>query len=98
MLQFHSLPGLAVHYDDEDDLGKIENVSAHVIVNLSDHTKQELEKRAEDEYLNNKIAELRAKERNAAEKEKKISEARKKAAEEKKKKLQEQGQLDLFGF
>ena len=90
--------GLAVHYYDEDNLGKIENVSAQVIVNLSDHTKEELEKRAEDEYLNSKIAELKERDRISAEKEQKISEAKKKTAEEKKKKLKEQGQLDLFGF
>lgn len=90
--------GLAVHYYDEDDLGKIEKVSARVVVNLSDHTKKELEKRAEDEYLKGKVEELKAKNRAIAEKEQKVAESKRRLAEEKKKKLQEQGQLDLFGL
>lgn len=82
--------GMAIHYYDEDDI-TFEKHNCQVVVNLSDHTKDELEKKAEEEYKRKKIAELEAKE-------KKDKERQKQKAEEKKKKAVEEGQLSLFDF
>lgn len=82
--------GLAVHYYQEDnikDIKKIEN--CHVVVNLSDQTKENLEREAELEYKAQKLAELKAKDA-------KILENKKKKAEAAKKKDKEIGQLSLF--
>ena len=80
--------GLAIHYYDEDDV-EFEKYNCQVVVNMSDHTKEELNKKAEEEYKRKKILEL-------AEKEKKDKERLKRKAEERKKKAE--GQLSLFDF
>lgn len=80
--------GLAVHYYNEDDVSFTKN-SCTVVVNLSDQTKEELERKAEEEYKQEKIAELRKKE--ALEKER-----LQKKAEAKKKQEDAVGQLSLF--
>lgn len=83
--------GLAVHYYNEEDI-KVENAPAcTVVVNLSDQTKESLEKKAEEEFKQAKIAELRKKE--SAEKER-----LKKKSEAQKKKNESVGQLSLFDF
>jgi hypothetical protein len=82
--------GMAIHYYDEDDAkpqGKISDCT--VVVNLSDHTKEELEKRAQEEYQERLIAELEAKE-------KAQKESAKRKAQEKKQKEEATGQLSLF--
>lgn len=82
--------GMAIHYYDEDDVkpqGKISDCT--VVVNLSDHTKKELEKRAQEEYQERLIAELEAKE-------KAQKESAKRKAQEKKQKEEATGQLSLF--
>lgn len=82
--------GLAVHYYQEDnikDIKKIEN--CHVVVNLSDQTKENLEREAELEYKAQKLAELKAKDA-------KILENKKRKAEAAKRKDEETGQLSLF--
>ena len=83
--------GMAVHYYNEEDI-KVEKAPAcTVVVNISDQTKESLEKKAEEEFKNAKIAELQRKE--AAEKDR-----LKKKTEARKKKDEECGQLSLFGF
>lgn len=82
--------GLAVHYYNEDVV-EYTKQKCTVVVNLSDQTKESLEKRAEEEFKQAKIAELRKKE--AAEKER--SKAK---AEAQKKKEEAEGQLSLFDF
>lgn len=82
--------GMAIHYYDEDDVkiqGSITNCK--VVVNLSDHTKEELEKQASEEYKERCIAKLES-----AEKAKKECAIRK--AQEKKKNEEAVGQLNLF--
>ena len=82
--------GMAVHYYNEDNL-KYSKHQCTVVVNLSDQTKESLEKKAEEEFKQAKIAELRKKE--LAEKEQ-----RKKKFEAQKKKDEAVGQLSLFDF
>lgn len=79
---------LAVHYYNEEkvEFGKHQ---CNVVVNLSDQTKERLEKQAEEEFKQAKIDELRKKD--LAEKER-----LKKKAEAKKKKDESVGQLTLF--
>lgn len=79
---------LAVHYYNEEkvEFGKHQ---CKVVVNLSDQTKERLEKQAEEEFKQAKIDELRKKD--LAEKER-----LKKKAEAKKKKDESVGQLTLF--
>lgn len=82
--------GMAIHYYDEDDAklqGKISGCT--VVVNLSDHTKEELEKQAQEEYQERLIAKLEAKE-------KAQKESAKRKAQEKKQKEEATGQLSLF--
>lgn len=66
---------LAVHYYDEDNLGKIGDSNVHVVVNrrieLSEEQKEKLQQEAEEAYKREKMSELRRKE----------EEAKKKAAE-----------------
>lgn len=80
--------GLAVHYYNEEKV-EITKRQCTVVVNLSDQTKEQLEKKAEEEYKQSKIAELRKKE--AAEKER-----LRKKAEVQRKKDESAGQLSLF--
>lgn len=82
--------GLAVHYYNEDALGYTKH-QCTIVVNLSDQTKESLEKKAEEEFKQAKIAELRKKE--AAEKDR-----LKAKAEAQKKKEESVGQLSLFDF
>ena len=82
--------GMDVHYYNEDNL-KYSKHQCTVVVNLSDQTKESLEKKAEEEFKQAKIAELRKKE--LAEKEQ-----RKKKFEAQKKKDEAVGQLSLFDF
>lgn len=82
--------GMAIHYYDEDDVkpqGKTPTCT--VVVNLSDHTKEELEKQAQEEYQDRCIAKL------AAEEKAKKDLAKRKALE-KKQKEEAVGQLSLF--
>lgn len=82
--------GLAVHYYNEDTL-EYSKHQCTVVVNLSDQTKESLEKQAEEEFKRAKIAELQKKEN--AEKER-----LKKKAEAQQKKDESVGQLSLFDF
>lgn len=82
--------GMAVHYYNEDNL-EYSKHQCTVVVNLSDQTKESLEKKAEEEFKQAKIAELRKRE--LAEKEQ-----RKKKFEALKKKDEAVGQLSLFDF
>lgn len=82
--------GLAVHYYSEDVV-EYTKQNCTVVVNLSDQTKESLKKKAEEDFKQAKIAELRKKE--AAEKER-----LKKKAEAQKKKKEAAGQLSLFDF
>ena len=81
--------GFAVHYYDEDNLGDIPKINCTIAVNLSDHTKEMLDKKAEEEYLKAKVSEIERRER-----EKK--EQAKKKAEQKKQTEHAEGQLNLF--
>ena len=82
--------GLAIHYYTEDDINNIADApKCKIIVNLSDQTKEQLERQAEEEYKTQKIAELKAKEMKA-------EEAKKRKADAAKKKDEENGQLSLF--
>ena len=81
--------GMAIHYYNEENI-KVEKAPAcSVVVNISDQTT--LEKKAEEEFKQAKLVELKKKE--AAEKER-----LKKKAEARKKKEEECGQLSLFDF
>lgn len=82
--------GLAVHYYNEDTVS-YEKHQCTVVVNLSDQTKENLEKKAEEEFKKAKLVELQKKE--SAEKER-----LKKKAEAQKKKDEAVGQLSLFDF
>lgn len=83
--------GMAIHYYNEENI-KVEKAPAcSVVVNISDQTKESLEKKAEEEFKQAKLVELKKKE--AAEKER-----LKKKAEARKKKEEECGQLSLFDF
>lgn len=82
--------GLAVHYYNEDTL-EYSKHQCTVVVNLSDQTKENLEKQAEEEFKRAKMVELQKKE--DAEKDR-----LKKKAETQKKKDAEVGQLSLFDF
>ena len=80
--------GLAIHYYNETDVSFSKH-QCKVVVNLSDRTKEFLEKEAEEEFKQSKIAELRKRE--AADKER----VRRKT-EALKKKDEAIGQLSLF--
>lgn len=80
--------GLAVHYYNEQDV-EFTKHACTIVVNLSDQTKESLERKAEEEFKQAKIAELRKKE--SAEKER-----LKKKAEAMKKQDESTGQLSLF--
>ncbi len=80
--------GLAIHYYNECSV-TIQKHNCTVVVNLSDQTKEELERKAEEEYKQSRIAELRKKE--AADRERLL-----KKAEIKKKQEEATGQLSLF--
>ena len=82
--------GLAIHYYQEDDIKDIKKIpNCHIVVNLSDQTKENLEREAELEYKAQKLAELKAKDA-------KILENKKRKAEAAKRKDEETGQLSLF--
>ena len=83
--------GFAVHYYDEDNLGNIPKYSCKVVANLSDHTKEMLDRQAEEEYKKAKIAEITNRERAK-------KEELKKKAEQKKQTEEAEGQLNLFDF
>lgn len=83
--------GLAVHYYNEEEVSFSKNINCTIVTNLSDQTKESLEKKAEEEFKQAKIMELKKKE--SAEKER-----LKKKAEAKRKKDAEVGQLSLFDF
>lgn len=83
--------GLAIHYYNESNIEDKTAPTCKIVVNLSDQTKEHLEKMAAEEYKNAKIAELQKKEQ--AEKER-----IRKSAEAKKKKEEANGQLSLFDF
>lgn len=80
--------GFAVHYYNEDTLAYSKH-QCNVVVNLSDQTKEQLEKEAEDEFKRTKIEELRRKEIAEKERIRRKSEAQKKKDEA-------IGQLSLF--
>lgn len=80
--------GLAVHYYNEDTV-VYSKLQCNVVVNLSDQTKEQLEKEAEDEFKRAKIEELRRKEIAEKERIRRKSEAQKKKDEA-------VGQLSLF--
>lgn len=80
--------GLAVHYYNETSVS-ISKHQCKVVVNLSDQTKELLEKEAEEEFKRSKIKELRMRE--AADKER-----IKRKTEAQKKKDENIGQLSLF--
>lgn len=81
---------LAIHYYQEDDIKDIKKIpNCHIVVNLSDQTKENLEREAELEYKAQKLAELKAKDA-------KILENKKRKAEAAKRKDEETGQLSLF--
>lgn len=80
--------GLAVHYYNEDTV-VYSKLQCNVVVNLSDQTKEQLEKEAEDEFKRAKIEELRRKENAEKERIRRKSEAQKKKDEA-------VGQLSLF--
>lgn len=83
---------MAIHYYDEEGIKDIPKATAFsVIVNLSDHTKEELEKKAEEEYKAKVMANIEAKDKIAKEKAEKKLQAKKQ--EEK-----DAGQLNLFDF
>lgn len=82
--------GLAVHYYNEDTVEYAKH-NCTVVVNLSDQTKESLEKKAEEEFKQAKIEELRKKD--AAEKER-----LKAKVEAQKRKEKAAGQLSLFDF
>lgn len=80
--------GLAVHYYNEDNVTYSKH-KCNIVVNLSDQTKEFLEKKAEQEFLKSKIEEFHKKE--LAEKER-----QKKKYKSNKKKNESIGQLSLF--
>ena len=83
--------GIAVHYYNEEEVTFNKKQNCTIVVNLSDQTKENLEKKAEEEFKQAKIMELKRKE--SAEKER-----LKKKAEAQRKKETEVGQLSLFDF
>ena len=83
--------GMAVHYYNEEEVSFTKNQNCTIVTNLSDQTKENLEKKAEEEFKQAKIMELKKKE--SAEKER-----LKKKAEAQRKKDAEIGQLSLFDF
>ena len=83
--------GMAVHYYNEEEVSFTKNQNCTIVTNLSDQTKENLEKKAEEEFKQAKIIELQKKE--SAEKER-----LKKKAEAQRKKDAEIGQLSLFDF
>lgn len=82
---------MAIHYYDEEIKDIPKATAFSVIVNLSDHTKEELEKKAEEEYKAKVLANIEAKDKIAKEKAEKKLQAKKQ--EEK-----DAGQLNLFDF
>lgn len=83
--------GMAVHYYNEEEVSFTKNQNCTIVTNLSDQTKENLEKKAEEEFKQAKIMELKKKE--SVEKER-----LKKKAEAQRKKDAEIGQLSLFDF
>ena len=83
--------GIAVHYYNEEEVSFTKNQNCTIVTNLSDQTKENLEKKAEEEFKQAKIMELKKKET-----EEKVR--LKKKAEEQRKKDTEIGQLSLFDF
>lgn len=82
--------GMAIHYYDEDGIKpQCVHSACSVVVNLSDHTKEQLEQKAKEEFQDRYLAKLEAEE-----KAKKESARRK--AQEKKQKEEAAGQLSLF--
>ena len=86
--------GLALHYYQEDDIGKVDKVNYSVVVNekveLTEEEIAEAKKDAIERITREEMDRIKAKEREAQEK------ARKKA-EEAKKKDEQSGQMSLFG-
>ena len=94
--------GLAVHYYQEEDPGKItKGVSATCVVNyhidLTESEKEEARQRALKKIEDEELAKHREKERKEKERAKKAEEERKAKAEEEKKKLEAEGILSLWG-
>lgn len=93
--------GMAVHYYDEEDPGKIsKGLRGQVVVNhhidLTEEEKEEAKRKALDRITEEEVRKIKDKERKAKEAEKKKVEAEKKKAEEQKK-LWETEDL-LFSF
>ena len=93
--------GMAVHYYQEDDPGKItKNISGQLAVNYHvDLTESEIadaKQKALDKITEEEIAKHREKERKEKEREKKAEEARKAKAEEERKKQEQEGVLSLW--
>lgn len=59
--------GIAIHYYNEEEVSFTKNQNCTIVTNLSDQTKENLEKKAEEEFKQAKIIELQKKE--SAEKE-----------------------------
>ena len=55
--------GLAVHYYDEETVGKIENVNCKVVVNhsveLTQEEKEQLKKEAQEKFIKEQIAKMK---------------------------------------
>ena len=82
--------GMATHYYDEDDIKpQCIHSSCSVVVNLSDHTKEQLVQKAKEEFQDMYLAKLK-------ENEKAKKESARRKAQEKKQKEEEAGQLSLF--
>lgn len=94
--------GMAVHYYQEDDPGKIDkNIGGSCVVNhhveLTESEKEDARQRAIEQIKQEEIAKHREKERKEKEREKKAEEERKAKAEAKRRELEEEGSLFLFG-
>lgn len=83
--------GMAVHYYNENEISFSKNLNCTIVTNLSDQTKESLEKKAEEEFKQAKIMEFKKKESEEKERLKKKAEAQRK-------KDVEVGQLSLFDF
>lgn len=82
--------GMAIHYYDEDDTKpQCINSLCSVVVNLSDHTKEQLVQKAKEEFQDMYLAKLK-------ENEKAKKESARRKAQEKKQKEEKVGQLSLF--
>lgn len=83
--------GMAIHYYNEEDIKDEKAPTCSVVVNLSDQTKEALEKKAEEEFKQAKLNELKRKEASEKERLRKKNDA-------KKNKVEQCGQLSLFDF